>query len=383
VALRHWLQLSLTDGIGPILVGRLVAAAGSAGAACEADAHLLNSVEGIGTIKGPQILRSLRQSADAAESELARCRDLGVNLVSQEDDAYPTLLKVIPDPPAVLYIRGDLQPRDLNSVAIVGSRKCSHYGREQAERFASLLAQAGVTVVSGGARGVDSAAHRGAIAVPDGRTIVVLGCGVDVVYPPENESLFKQVAGRGAVVSEFPIGTPPAKENFPRRNRIISGLSRGVLVVEADVASGALITARQAGDEHGRTVFALPGRVDNPMSAGPHALIRDGATLVTNLEEILDGLGPLPQQAIEHQQLELPMEPRSAPVPKPVAAFALTDQQNRILREITRDPIGLDLIIARTELPAETILPELTMMTLRGWVKRIGGQNYILGATES
>ncbi len=387
MALRHWLQLSMTDGIGPILLGRLVIAAGSAEAACDAGATLLGAVEGIGTIKTSQILRSIRAAADAAERELARCREMGVNLICQDDAEYPMLLKVIPDPPAVLFIRGTLQPRDLNAVAIVGSRKCSLYGREQAERFGSLLAQAGATVVSGGARGVDSAAHRGALAIPDGRTIVVLGCGVDVAYPPENESLFKQLAARGAVVSEFPLGTPPAKENFPRRNRIISGLSRGVLVVEADVASGALITARQAGDEHGRTVFALPGRVDNPMSAGPHALIRDGATLVTNLEEILDGLGPLPQQAIEIEQPEIPPEPTATlaeeTTPKLVAAFNLTDQQTRILREITRDPIGLDLIIARTDLPAETILPELTMMTLRGWVKRVGGQNYVIGATQS
>ena len=196
MALRHWLQLSMTDGIGPILLGRLVIAAGSAEAACDAGATLLGAVEGIGTIKTSQILRSIRAAADAAERELARCREMGVNLICQDDAEYPMLLKVIPDPPAVLFIRGTLQPRDLNAVAIVGSRKCSLYGREQAERFGSLLAQAGATVVSGGARGVDSAAHRGALAIPDGRTIVVLGCGVDVAYPPENESLFKQLAAR-------------------------------------------------------------------------------------------------------------------------------------------------------------------------------------------
>ena len=376
MALRHWLQLSLTDGIGSILLGRLVTAAGSAEAACSADSGLLNSVEGIGSVKGANILRSLRQASDAAEKEMARCRENGVNLICQDDAEYPTLLKVIPDPPAVLYVRGTLEARDLNGVAIVGSRRCSHYGREQAERFGTLLAQAGVTVISGGARGVDSAAHRGAIAAPGGRTIVVLGCGVDVAYPPENEALFKQVATRGAVISEFALETPPMKENFPRRNRIISGMSRGVLVVEADVASGALITARQAGDEHGRPVFALPGRVDNPMSAGPHALIRDGATLITNLEEIFEGLGPLPHHVLETELAEPRVE---APAEPPVAAN-LTEQQNRILREISRDPIALDLIIARTELPAEAILPELTLMTLRGLVKRIGGQNYVIGS---
>jgi DNA processing protein len=377
VALRHWLQLSMTDGIGPILLGRLVIAAGSAEAACEADAGLLNSVEGIGSVKSSQISRSLQEAAIAAEKEMARCRELGVSLICQDDTIYPTLLKVIPDPPAVLYVRGTIEPRDLNAVGIVGSRKCSHYGREQAERFASLLAQAGVTVVSGGARGIDSAAHRGAMAAPGGRTIVVLGCGVDVVYPPENDSLFNQVARQGAVVSEFPLGSPPVKENFPRRNRIISGLSRGVLVVEADVVSGALITARQAGVEHGRTVLALPGRVDNPLSAGPHALIRDGATLVTNLEEILDSLGPLPQQAIETELFEPSSDTPAISAPKPVVPQNLTEQQTRILTEIAGDPVPLDIIIQRTQLPAEIILPELTMMTLRGLVKRVGGQNYV------
>ncbi|MGA3066001.1 MAG: DNA-processing protein DprA [Tepidisphaeraceae bacterium] len=366
----------MTEGIGSILLGRLVTAAGSAEAACSADEGLLHSVEGIGTVKSSQIRRSMREAADLAEAEMTRCREMGVGLICRDDSNYPTMLKVIPDPPAVLYVRGTIEARDLNAVAIVGSRRCSHYGREQAERFGALLAQAGVTVVSGGARGVDSAAHRGAIAAAEGRTIVVLGCGVDVAYPPENEGLFKQVAARGAVMSEFALGTPPMKENFPRRNRIISGLSRGVLVVEADVASGALITARQAGDEHGRPVFALPGRVDNPMSAGPHALIRDGATLVTNLEEIFEGLGPLPHQATE---VEVPEE---STAPTRIAGV-LTEQQNRILREISREPIALDLIIARTELPAEAILPELTMMSLRGWVKRVGGQNYVIGSVSA
>src|SRR5690606_27078295 len=237
------------------------------------------------------IQAALRRAADAAAHELEQARALGVTLLSLEDADYPPLLREIPNPPLVLYMKGDLQPRDLNAVAIVGSRKCSHYGREQAERFGSLLAGAGVTVISGGARGVDSAAHRGAIRHPDGRTIAVLGCGIDITYPPENQSLFEQIAARGAVISEYPIGTQPLAENFPRRNRIVSGMSRGVLVIEADTRSGALITARQAADDHNRPVMAIPGRVDNPLSAGPHALIRDGATLVTSLEDILDALG--------------------------------------------------------------------------------------------
>lgn len=371
----------MTEGIGPILIGRLVLAAGSAEAACTANAGLLRSVEGIGGIKSEQIRRNFARAAGQVDAELSRCREKGVTLICQDEAAYPTMLKVIPDPPAVLYVRGTLEARDLNAVAIVGSRRCSHYGREQAERLGGLLAQAGVTVISGGARGIDSASHRGALSAPGGRTIAVLGCGSDVVYPPENDALFNQIAQNGAVISEFPLGSPPLKENFPRRNRIISGLSRGVLVIEADITSGALITARQAGDEHGRPVFALPGRVDNPLAAGTHALIRDGATLVTNLEEILDGLGPLPHQATvpdaPQVAAEIPATTPAAPPPQTPRFETLSERQKRILQAIGLDPTGIDGIITASELPAEIVLQELTMMSLRGMVKRVDGQNYV------
>lgn len=377
MALRHWLQLALTEGIGPILIGRLIAAAGSAQAACEAKSSLLNSIEGIGTIKSRSISSALARAATEVDAELARCQESNVTLICQDDAQYPVVLKVIPDPPPVLFIRGTLEPRDLNAVGIVGSRRCSIYGREQAERFGALLAQAGVTVISGGARGVDSAAHRGAIMPPSGRTIAVLGCGVDIAYPPENQSLFQQISQRGAVISEFPMASPPLKENFPRRNRVISGLSRGVLVVEADIASGALITARQAGVEHGRPVFALPGRVDNAMSAGPHALIRDGATLVTCLEDILDDLGPLPHQAIVQEVPETFEEIAADPALIAMKNVTLSQRQQALLATIDQDATTLDGIIERSQLPAEVVLQELTMMTLRGVVKRVDGQTYV------
>ena len=374
MALTHWLQLALTEGIGPILTTRLIEIAGSAEAACGADAGLLRSVEGIGPGKSQEIHRALREAAGQVEAELERAGAAGVSLVCLEDEAYPAILKSISDPPTVLWVRGQFEARDLNAMAIVGSRRCSHYGREQGERFGGLLAQAGFTIVSGGARGVDSAAHRGALSLPTGRTVAVLGCGVDVAYPPENQALFDQIAGRGAVISEFPMSSAPLRENFPRRNRIISGLSRGVLVVEADVASGALITARLACDSHNRPVFAIPGRIDQAMSAGPHALIRDGAVLVTGLEDIIENLGPLPHE------ITIPAAAEAVESPEAAAGVALDARQQRIVDEVGGEPTALDSIIARTDLPAEVVMQDLTMLTLRGVLKRVEGQVYVCNA---
>ena len=375
MALRHWLALSLTDGIGPILSRRLIEAAGGVEAACVASPRLLQQVDGVGTKKAGAIARNLPKGMETADQMLARAATAAVDLICPDDAAYPLLLKNIPDPPLVLYARGTLEPRDLNAVAIVGSRKCSFYGREQAERFGALLAGAGVTVISGGARGIDSAAHRGAMSHPLGRTIAVLGSGVDVPYPPENAPLFEQIAaGRGVVLSEFPLGTPPAAENFPRRNRIVSGMSRGVLVIEADVRSGALITARQAADDHDRPVFALPGRVDNALSAGPHHLIRDGATLVTGLEEILGELGPLPQQAIEPSvAVSDPAPARPAPAAEPAS---LSPAQQAIWSVLGSDPMGVDEIADRSDLDVATVLREVTLLSLKAVIRRSDGQRF-------
>ena len=380
MSLRHWLQLALTDGIGPILARRLIERAGGVEGACGASVAVLRTVEGVGTAKASRIHESLRAAADAATAELERARRMGIAVICPDDPAYPPLLTTTPDPPLVLYMKGALEPRDLNALAIVGSRKCSFYGREQAERFAALLAGAGFTVVSGGARGIDSAAHRGAISHPQGRTIAVLGSGVDVAYPPENDQLFEQIARRGAVVSEFPLGTPPNQQNFPRRNRVVSGMSRGVLVVEADEKSGALITARVACDDHDRPVFALPGRVDNPLSAGPHLLIRDGAVLVTKLEDVLEGLGPVPQGVTEPSLFP---EPEGEATAAPEAGRSpageqpgLSERQRIILIGLGADGANVDAIVERTELPAHVVLQELTFLSLKGQVRRIDGQTY-------
>lgn len=376
---EHWLRLAMTDGIGPILIRRIIEVAGNAEAACGASVALLRNVEGIGTSKANAIAASMRNVR--VDDEIAESARLGVTLICPDDERFPALLKEIPDPPAVLYVKGSFEPRDLNAVAIVGSRKCSYYGREQAERFGALLAGAGYTVLSGGARGIDSAAHRGAMSHPHGRTIAVLGSGIDVPYPPENGPLFEQIAsgGRGAVVSEYPLGTPPLKDNFPRRNRIVSGMSRGVLVIEADTRSGALITARQAGDDHARVVFALPGRVDNALSEGPHQLIRDGAVLTTKLEDIIENLGPLPHSISAPESLfDAPAsEATPAKAQAPTPNVPLTDRQSLILVQLDGEALHVDTLIDRTGLPASEILQELTLLTLKGFVKRVDGQTFV------
>jgi DNA processing protein len=226
------------------------------------------------------------------------------------------------------------------------------------------------------------------MAPPQGRTVAVLGSGLDVPYPPENAGLFEQIAQRGAVVSEFPLGTPPNKENFPRRNRIVSGMSRGVLIVEADVKSGALITARQAVEDHDRPVFAIPGRVDNPQSAGPHKLIREGAVLTETLDDIVHGLNPLPQDAVEpgllapfSQMIDDVPAPQREPELPGFPIDGLTQRQRAIVTEMGTDAVAVDELIDRTSLPANVVLQELTFLSLKGRVKRIDGQTYVIAKT--
>jgi DNA processing protein len=380
--LHHWLQLSLTTGLGPVLIRRIIEHAGSAESAVAISITDLQQIEGIGIAKARTTHSSLQSAVDDAANQLQETEANGARLICPDDPDYPPLLKEIHDPPSVLYMLGSLEPRDLNSIAIVGSRRCSHYGREQAERFAALLAGGGFTVVSGGARGIDSAAHRGALQHPQGRTIAVLGSGLDVPYPPENVKLFRQIAQHGAVLSEFPFGTPPNAENFPRRNRVVSGMSRGVLVVEADEKSGALITARLAADDHNRTVFALPGRVDNALSSGPHRLIRDGATLVSKLEDILEALTPLPESTRQPELFdsaapEAAAADATSAEPEKHAPPLATERQQSILSAMSNDPMSIDQLIDATDLSAPVVLQELTFMSLKGWIKRVDGQTFV------
>jgi len=428
-ARRHaWLALSLTAGLGPITLRRAVASAFGVIGCLKLSHSTWGEVEGIGSYRANQILKDLPRALREADQVLARCHELSISILTPEDDTYPPLFADLADAPSVLYLRGTLQPRDINAVALVGSRNCSFYGRDQASRLASLLASAGYTVVSGGARGVDSAAHEGALRSPDGRTIAVLGCGVDITYPPENADLFSKIAAHGAILSHYPPGTAPHQRHFPERNRVISALSRGVLVIEADLRSGSLITARIAADDHNRPVLALPGRVDNPLSAGPHQLLQQGAALVTNLEDILSALGPLPQSTLtpKHHapppdalltsapltppppkskssrprtsgpQSELHFPPPTPPAPAPPphltsdlqhptsntphpTSIPLTPDQSKILAALRQHKEAPpDVLIESTGLPPHIILRELTLLTLKGQIRRVDAQTYAL-----
>ena len=275
--LYHWVALSMAPGVGSVLFKRLTEAFGSPEGVFHATAKDLERVEGI----GPKVISCLKRFGWKAQvaKELRGLEKAGARLVTWNEEEYPRSLKEIYDPPPLLYVRGSLTPEDQKAVAVVGSRYPTTYGQMYAQRIAMGLSRRGVTVVSGLARGVDSAAH-GAALTAGGRTVGVLGCGIDVIYPPENGRLLEAVASCGAVISEFPLGTPPDSDHFPIRNRIISGMSLGVVVVEATLRSGSLITARFA-LEHGREVFAVPGNADSARSAGTNRLIRQGAKLVT------------------------------------------------------------------------------------------------------
>jgi len=353
--------LNLLSGIGPVRAKRLRERFGSLDLALTARGADLRSVEGI----GPELVEALVSWKETTNHEKERkwAEEMGLTIVTMADKEYPASLVEIYDPPLVLYIKGKVPETWPRGVAVVGSRETSHYGLENAKKLGYQLAYAGVPVISGLARGIDTAAHLGALAAK-GTTWAVLGCGLDKMYPPENDALAaKIVESGGCLISELPLGTSPDKRTFPMRNRIVSGLSFGVLVIEAGRQSGALITARQALDQ-GRQVFAVPGRIDNPLAQGCHQLLKDGAKLVEGVEDILAELEFLiPRESV-------------TPAPRPLPAN-LTGDEEKVYAAIELDETPIDAITQATGLPSGTVSSTLLRLEMRKLVRQLPGKVFV------
>lgn len=400
--LRWLLALTHTPGLGPILIANLLRRFGSATAAANAPAAELAGLRGIGRERAKALADARSASLDLARTEIDRAQARSIRFVMRSDPDYPELLRPLPDAPPLLYVRGmfDTAGADRYALAVVGSRACTHYGMEQAGRFASVLASSGITIVSGGARGIDTAAHRAALRA-GGRTVVVQGCGLAHTYPPENQALFDEIVnnGRGVVMSELPLDTPPKSENFPARNRIVSGMSLGVLVVEADQRSGALITARLAAEDHGREVMAIPGRVDSSASRGCLELIKSGgAALVTEPGDVIalietparhhhDGTHASRYAPAEQQPLSpLGDTPDDAPIndaqikatqdvganSTPTNDGASLDPASRAVWSALAEPMTLDQLAQVVGMEPGTLRGTLTMLEIQGRVHRDG-----------
>jgi DNA processing protein len=363
---RDLLTLSLVPGIGPRLTAALLERFGSAGAALRAGVAELSAIPYI----TPRLAESLTQALarSDATAELERMERQGVRLIALGTPEYPPSLANIPDPPHLLYARGTLTPADANAVALVGSRGCTDYGRRVAARLSAGLVRAGVTVVSGLARGIDGAAHRAALEA-GGRTLAVLAGGLSRIYPPEHTDLARQIEASGAVLTEASMDQEPLAGLFPVRNRIISGLSKIVVLVEAAQKSGALITASHAGDQ-GRTVMAVPGPVESASSGGCHELIRKGAVLCRSVEDILEELHGVSAMAVAEKQAASAAPPApSGPPP------GLDDTQRRIWEMLT-EACHLDQLVQRLGLAVPQVSGALMMMEMRKVVRRLPGNRY-------
>lgn len=374
-AARPCLALALTRGVGPMRFTRLIERFGSASAVLSAPVRELKAVETVGEETARHIASG--DGLRAAEREIAVTQQHGVRIICRDDADYPPGLRHIPDAPIVLFIRGELRETDAVALAIVGSRHCSIYGSEQARRFGELLAQAGFTVVSGLARGVDAFAHHGAVDA-GGRSIAVMGQGLHEIYPPENRALADKLLERGAWISELPIHDPVRASNFPSRNRIIAGMSLGTLVVEAADRSGALITARLA-MEYNREVFAVPGRVGDPLSKGTNRLIRDGgAKLVTCLEDVLDALGEVGERMRPRAATVGPDRPATttgSAAPRSTASPAgLTPAESSVYAMLGAEPMLQDALLRGASFPTGEVLAAMTSLELKGLIRRLPGQ---------
>lgn len=352
--LPYWLALNCISVLGARRIRRLLDY-------CRGDAKAaftLREEELLAAGLPPKVAAAIIEEREKIDPfrELERCQDAGIEILTLKDGNYPDILKVIYDPPPVLYYRGRLEALHCLAVAVVGSRKATAYGKAAAEKISGDLARAGVVIVSGMAKGIDTCAHVGALKGL-GKTVAVLGCGLDICYPPENRGLREKIVENGAIVSEFPLGTPPKPAHFPMRNRIISGLARAVVVVEAAKKSGALITADCA-LEQGRDVFAVPGSINSPFSKGCHKLLKEGATVAESAEDILAALG-----------LQLPLWQEDN--------RNLSDRANAVLQSLEYEPVHFDTIVTACNLSAADVAAALIELELSGKIKKMPGNFFL------
>ena len=359
-----FIALNMIEHVGPVRARLLLEHFGEAPAILSASKSQLRTVRNIGEDTAAAIA-NWEKSVDLA-GELKRISDFGCHVLIQSDEAYPSMLREIYDPPLVLYVKGELTAKDKNAVAMVGSRQTTHYGIETARKLAYQLAYVGVTVVSGGARGIDTAAHQGALSAK-GRTVAVLGTGINLIAPPENADLFKRIAENGAVITQFPFNRAADKQSFPIRNRIVAGMTLGTVVVEADMHSGALITSNFA-TEYGRQVFAVPGRIDSPRSKGCHDLIKKGAKLCEGAEDILS----------EFEYLF----PTSNKPPSPgetgvLPALELSPNEQKVLDALDGEERVIDELIRKSGLPSSAVSVALLSLEMKRIIKQLPGKLFV------
>lgn len=355
--LKYWVGFSLIPGIGRVRSSVLREHFGTLEKAWQASASELKAAGLDSRSVAMIVARRPQISPDAEMEKLERYK---VKVLTCIDPRFPPRLKEIYDVPPVLYTRGALTPEDEWAIAVVGTRRPTLYGKEVVAQIAGDLARSRITVVSGLARGIDSVAHRAALDAR-GRTIAVFASGLDIVYPAENRRLAQEIIDHGVLVSEHPLGTPPRADYFPRRNRIMSGLSLGVLVVEAGDSSGALITAHLALEQN-REVFAIPGSILSPASRGTNRLIQEGAKLVREAKDVLEELN-LTMVPLQLEMKEL---------------IPVNDVESLLLKQLSREPLHIDEVGRRSEMPITTVSSTLAMMELKGLVRQVGGMNYVL-----
>jgi DNA processing protein len=353
--------LNMIENVGPVRVRQLLEHFGEAPAILGASRHQLRQVRGIGEETAESIV-TWEKNVDLA-AELGRISESGCHILISADADYPELLRQIYDPPVVLYVKGRLTPQDKNAVALVGSRMTTHYGIETARKLAYQLAYVGVTVVSGGARGIDTAAHQGALSAK-GRTVAVLGTGINIVFPPENGELFQRIAERGAVITQFPFNRKADRQSFPIRNRIVAGMTLGTVVVEANLTSGALITANMA-VEQGRQVFAVPGRIDSPRSKGCHELIKKGAKLCEGAEDVLSEF-----EYLFPATNRLPGASETGVLP----ALNLSANEQTVYDTLSREEMGMDEVIRGCGLPSSAVSVALLGLEMKRLVRQLPGK---------